>query len=295
MMRTRDWSSGGSVSQTSSATSRLRALQRGIRVVLGGYLVALLVGFPAAYLWLSSQERVPFLWGARLRGNEDAEVLGLLFACGGVGLGYFLVVVGQWICLFNAPQSHGAKELAYVCVLLALLVGAANVAAFLVGGTGDFDWLGRLLRRPLEGATWTRIPMGGLLQVLGGLALFGNILTFTQLLRALLLRAHQEKRTRRIQAFSFYLFAVVGASVGMGMAPAAVRSLPPVLPGFVLAWLLVLGWHAWLILGASSCAREILSAPVPGAGSLRANGKVALAARLANVLKDGERVGEGIA
>jgi hypothetical protein len=69
-MSTPDWSCGGSVPQTSSVTARLRALERGVQVVLGGYLVALLVAFPAACLWLSSQEGVPLLWRAGLVGNR---------------------------------------------------------------------------------------------------------------------------------------------------------------------------------------------------------------------------------
>jgi hypothetical protein len=267
-MSTSDWSCGGSVPQISSATARLGALQRGIRVVLSGYLVALLVAFPAACLWLSTQERVPFLGRADLVGNKDVEVLGLPLACGGAGLGCLLLIVGQWICLFNAPQSHGAKELALVCVHLAMVVAAVNAVALLVGGAGDFPWLGRLLDCPLESATWTNVPTGTLFQVIGGLALLGNILTFAQFLRALLLRAHQEKRTRRIEAFSFSVCVVVGASVGLAVAPATVRSSPLVLPGFVLAWLLVLGWHAWLILGACDCARGVLSATVSGATPL---------------------------
>jgi hypothetical protein len=278
-MSTTDWSCGGSVPQTFNATSRLRALQCGLRVVLGGYLVALLVAFPAVFLWLATQEGVPFLEQAGLVGHKDAEVLGLLLAGGGAGPGYLLLVLGQWICLFNAPQSHGAKELAFVCVLLAALVAAVNVAAFLVGGAGDFHWLERLLDRPLESATWTQVPPGSLFQIIGGLVLLGNILTFTQLLRALLLRAHQEKRTRRIEAFFFYVCVVVGGSVGTVMVPGAVRSSPLVLPGLVLAWLLVLGWHAWLILGACDCARGILSAPIPAGGSLRVDAEVALSDR----------------
>jgi hypothetical protein len=182
------------------------------------------------------------------------------------------MLIGQWVCLFNAPQGHGAKELAFVCVLLAVLVLPVNVAAFVVGGAGDFAWLGRILRYPLESTSWTKIPTGSLLQLIGGLLLV-NILTFSQFLRALLLRAHQENRTRRIEAFFFYVCVVVGGSVGVGMAPEVIRSSQLVLPAVVLAWLLVLGWHAWLILGACDCARMILSAPIAGAGGLRVDAK----------------------
>jgi hypothetical protein len=189
-------------------------LQRGIQVVLAGYVVALLVAFPGACLWLSSQEGVPLLWRAGLAGNEDAEVPGLLLACGGAVLGYLLLVVGQWLCLLHAPQSHGAKELAYVCVLLAVFVAPVNAAAFLVGGAGDFAWLSRLLHHPAHWTTWTEVPTGTLLQLAGGLLVLGNILTFTQFLRAVLLRAHPEKGARRIEAFCCFVCLVVGARSG---------------------------------------------------------------------------------
>jgi hypothetical protein len=257
-MRAPDWACGGSAPQTSSVTSRLRTLQRGNQIVLVGYLLAMLVAFPAFCLWLSSQEGVPLLSRAGLLGNDDAETLGLLLACGAAGLAYLLLLVGQWLCLSNAPQSHGAKELAYVCVLLAVFVAPVNVAAFFVGGAGDFEWLGRFLQHPLEAATWIKVPTGTLLQLFGALLLLGNILVFTQFLRALLLRAHQEKRAGRLEAFFLFVCLVVGGSFGVGLAPAAVRSSELVLPGVVLAWLLVVLWHAWLILGACDCARVIL-------------------------------------
>jgi hypothetical protein len=247
-------------------------LQRGIQVVLAGYLVGLLLAFPGACLWLSSQEGMPLLWRAGLMGNEDAEVLGLLLACGAGGLAYLLLLVGQWLCLFHSPQSYGAKDLAYVCVLLAVFLAPVNAAAFLVGGAGDFNWVGRLLRHPLAGTTWTEVPTGTLLQLLGAVLLVVNILTFTQFLRAVLLRAGQEKRARRIEAFYFFICLVVGGSIGVGMAPEAVRSFHLVGPGVVLAWLLVLLWQAWLILGACDCARGILGDSSQGT-SLRPDGR----------------------
>jgi hypothetical protein len=271
-MSTPEWACASSP-QNPTLTSRLRALRRGIQFVLGGYLVTLLVAFPAACLWLSSQEGVPLLWRAGLVGNPDAEELGLLFACVGAGLGYLLLVVGQWLCLVNAPQSHGGKELAFASLLLGLLVAPANGAALLVGGAGEFHWLRSLLHDPLAPATWTWVPIGTLLQLIGGLLLLGNILTFTQFLRALLLRAHPEKRAGRIEAFYFYVFVVVGASFGLGRAPEVLLSSPVLLPGFVLAWLVVLGWHAWLILGACGYTQVILSAPAPGDGRTRADDK----------------------
>jgi hypothetical protein len=272
MMSTHAWSCGGSAPQTSSVTSRLRTLQRAIQIVLAGYLVTLLVAAPAACLWLASQEGVPFLRQAGLAGNEDAEIAGLLLAFGGAVLGHLLVLVGQWLCLFHSPQSRGAKDLAYVCVLLVCCVAPVNAAALLVGEAGDLPWLGRLIHHPLAGTTWDKVPTGTLLQVVGVLLLLGNILVFTQYLRALLLRAHQEKRVRRIEAFYFFVCLVVGISFGAGTAPEAVRSSALVLQGVVLAWLLVLGGHAWLILGACGCAGAILGAPAPGARGLWGEG-----------------------
>jgi hypothetical protein len=248
-------------------------LQRGIQVVLAGYLVVLLVALPGACLWLSSQERVPVLWRAGLTGNDDAEAFGLLLACGGAGLGYLLLLAGQWLCLFHAPQSHGAKELAYLCVLLAVFLAPVNLAAFLIGGANDFGWLSRLLQHPLAGTTWTEVPTGTVFQLLGAVLLLVNMLTFTQFLRAVLLRAHQEKRAERIGAFNFFVCLVVGGSFGIGLAPETVRSFHLLVPGVVLAWLLVLAWQAWLILGACDCARGILSASAPGADGVRVDGK----------------------
>jgi hypothetical protein len=135
-----------------------------------------------------------------------------------------------------------------------------NVAAFFVGGAGNFEWLGQLLQHPLGEATWYRVPAGTLLQLVGALLLLGNILAFTQFLRALMLRANKEERTGRIEAFCLFVCLVVGGSFGVGLAPPAVRSSELVLPSVVLAWLLVVLWHAWLILGACGCARMILGA-----------------------------------
>jgi hypothetical protein len=263
-MRALDWTCGGSTPQTSSITLRLRMLQRGNQLVLGGYLLALLVAFPAFCFWLSSQEGVPLLSRAGLVGNNDAETLGLLLACGAAGLAYLLLLVGQWLCLYNAPQSHGAKELAFACVLLAVFVAPVNVLAFCVGGAGDFEWLGRLLQHPVAEATWMKVPTGTLLQLFGALLLLGNILVYTQFLRALLLRANQEKRAGRIEAFCLFVCLVVGGSFGVVLAPPAVRSSELLLPGVVLAWLLVVLWQAWLILGACDYAHMILGARASG-------------------------------
>jgi hypothetical protein len=262
-----------SAAHTASLTSRLRAIQRGVRLVLCGYLVLLGVALPGAVLWLGSQPDCELPWLAPLERSEDAEILGQLGGVGGGAVGYLLLTVGLWIGVTNAPQGHGAREWAFASVLLALLVPAASITAVVVGEAWEFTWLGAMLRQPGKPAMWGTIPTGALLLLAGGLLGLAYLLCYSQFLRALFLRAHDEKRSRRAERSTLLMCLVLGGSVGLALAPPVVRWEPSALVTVVAFWLLVLAGHVRLTLGACWYARTALAVQAPTSGTVRADGK----------------------
>src|SRR5262249_18783272 len=124
----------------------------------------------------------------------------------------------------------------------------------------DYQELGRLARTPFEPVAWGRVPLGAFLALLGLALALLDVLTFSQFLRALFLRAHQEQKGRRVEAFFLAVGAVIGGSFGLIFAPPVVRTSLLALGGLAAAWMLVVFWHLRLVLTACGYAQLALSA-----------------------------------
>jgi hypothetical protein len=236
--------------RTRQVTSRrvtLQSLQRGIRFVLGGYLMAALVALPGTVLWLATQPNGPL---AGLALGEDGRALALLAAVVGAVEAFVLVVWGQWGCLWHAAPGYGSRKWALVSGLLALLVPGVFVAAGVVGELGEVPWVAAFLANPLEVPDWDQAPPGELLQLLGALLAVGYLLSFGQFIRTLFLRIQDETRAGRIEVYLLGVCLVVGGSLGLALAPAEVRTSELALTGLAAGWVLVLGWHVKVTLRA---------------------------------------------
>jgi hypothetical protein len=242
---------------------RWQALWRGLQLVLAGYLLLLGVGGPGLFLWSVATGNWPLPGLEGLEGEEAVDAAGqILLALGGSG--FLLVLVGQWCCLFYAPQSHSAKEWMFVCVLLVVLVPLLNLAVPFVGGAGHYDVLGRLMRNPTDGSLWKQLPAGTVLQLAGGLMGVLNVFFYSQFLRGVLLRLEQGGRARAVEAFTASLGVLVGASVGVCFAPGIPVVRTPLLLGLGLAWMAALAWHAGLIFVTARRMGEVLAPLVGG-------------------------------
>src|SRR5438046_1865526 len=102
------WNSSGS-RVVHPTRSRWAEVERGLELVLVGYLVLFLLAVPGAVLWALSKAP-PVLTGLGPDARDNAEFFGLLLGLGGALAGYLLTHLGQWRCLLSAPQDHGAKE-----------------------------------------------------------------------------------------------------------------------------------------------------------------------------------------
>src|SRR3954469_24440912 len=105
------WNASGSKVLDLHTQARWRAIGRGLALVLGGYVVLCTLALAGIILaWQTTHGGPPARARQQLvqEGQDVPVVLGLR---GAVVLGYLLVLVGQWVCLRQAPHSHGAKEL----------------------------------------------------------------------------------------------------------------------------------------------------------------------------------------
>jgi hypothetical protein len=246
-MSTYKWPAPARPSKIAGSPARLRLLQRGIRFVLGGYLLATLVALPAAVLWLTTQ---PDGWLDALAVGEDARALALRVASVSAVLAFVLVARGQWGCLRHAPPGHGSRKWAFVSGLLALVVPGVAVAAGRVGELGEVPWVAAFLANPLQAPDWEQAPAGELLQLLGAVLAVGYLLSFSQFVRTLFLRIQDEERAGRIEVYFLGVCLVVGGSLGLALAPPEVRTSELALAGLATGWVLVLGWHVKVTLRA---------------------------------------------
>src|SRR5262245_62810514 len=124
-----------SVSRVAAAVVRPKwaEVRRGLILAAVGYSCLLVFLLPGLFLVWSAQQGGPTeaLLGV---GTDIATVLGWVLTGIGGGLGGLLLLGGQWRCLSSAPQSHGAKEFAFVCLCASIVVPGCFGVAYFLGG-----------------------------------------------------------------------------------------------------------------------------------------------------------------
>jgi hypothetical protein len=244
-MRTMDgpvkWNTSASKQVPTLAHPKWRQVRQGLILALAGQPLTLVFGLAGLYLVavpdgpLAARLNLPL---------EDASLVGWILVGGGL-FGYLLLLAGVWRCLLFAPQSHGAKDLQFACLLCTLIVpvcfglslyfGSKPVYAAVQSGPGD------LLRLEL-------LRPGPLLHLAGlGCGLMG-VLLFSAFARAVSRCLNDADATRTVTWYFWFVAFLMGATVGLILQ--AKRTTPyGMLPGLGTAWLLCLFWHALLIYG----------------------------------------------
>src|SRR5687767_14610260 len=107
--------------EVGSVQAKWKGVREGLRLILVGYCVALLLAGPGVALvgasrggWSPAlQQKVPL-------SADQAAGLGWALLAIGSATAYLTLLGGQWRCLLNASTRHGGKELLFTCMLCAL-------------------------------------------------------------------------------------------------------------------------------------------------------------------------------
>ncbi len=239
------WNTSGSGVSPAVSPPKWKEVQQGIRLVLLGYTVLVVIGAPGVFfLWLSGYPDRVAVSGLGLTPDETAE-LGWVITGAGALLAYLLVLVGQWRCLGHAPQRHGGKEFIYTSILCLLTAPPCLIAAHYLGGADNYS----LLAAGLDRAGLRDFLYGpGPLQVAGVLLGLLSVLCFSGFVHGVCKCMGRPGERRR----SFFWLAgfLVGGSVGIFLTPpSAPRS--EVFTGLVAGWAICLLWHVALVAAAS--------------------------------------------
>ncbi len=269
------WNTCGSREINVVARPRWREIRHGLWFAVLGNLL-LLGGGLLGLLFLLGMLDEPLLSRLGLA-PEDAEFVWLLPA-GLAVLGYVLVLVGQWRCLFHAPQSSSAKEMQFACLLCFLFAPVCFVAAHFLGGKATYA---ALRSGPEALVSLDVLQAGVLLQLTGLLLLLLSVLLFSGFARAVV-RCLRDERGVRVAGLYFWFVAfLLGGTIGL-LVEARHSARPEVVPALALGWLFCLLWHTLLLRGTRRRLGRVLktqnSRLLPTRPPAQANGQIPLQA-----------------
>ena len=203
---------------TCATRAKWHEVARGLQLSLLGSAFLALVGVPGAVLaWVAAYGGSA--WQARLsvQGEEAAaQVVGLaLLAVAGL-VGGGLILLGRWLCLVNAPQRDGAKELMLTCFLCSLTGAGLLAAAHYLGGDRNY---GVFRRGPDALALDDFFRSAGTVQLLGLLLLLGSSLLFGRFLHGAARYFGDGPRAGRLDAYFVLLCFVIGGTGGVYLFP----------------------------------------------------------------------------
>lgn len=251
------WNSSPSRLVTALARPKWKEVRQGLLLAMLGNVLALAAAPAGLSLVLGQGGPLAARLGLP---PDEATLLGWVLAVGGAGLGYALVLAGQWRCLLNAPQGFGAKDLLFTCLLCTVVVPACLVGAHFVGGSATYEALGA---GPGGLATLDLLGSGPLLQMAGLVLGLGTVLLFSGFARAVSRCINNADSTRSITCYFWFVAFLLGATVGL-LAQGKRTTLNGVVPGLALAWYLWLVWHVLLLHGAVRGIGRVLRGERPG-------------------------------
>lgn len=245
------WNSSDSRVLSLAIRSKWVGRRRGLRLVLSGHLVfcvlillGLAVVLPAAGSPLSELRLL-------LARGED---LGWILGGAALLLGYALLLLGQLLCLLDAPQRHGGKELLLACLLCSLVAPVCLVAGHFLDGAGTY----RVLLDPparLEG--WASLPVGSYLQLTGLLLGMLGVVAFSGFVRALACCLGDGTRASAVVRYFWALAFLVGGTLGLLLQGPRFTS-SAMWAGVLVGWSIALVWHGLLIHSVDRGVAEVL-------------------------------------
>src|SRR5262249_19405578 len=160
-------------------------------------------------------------------------------------VGYMFLVVGQWRCLLHAPQSHGAKELQFTCLLCSLAAPVCFVIAHYIGGGGTYV---AFCRGGFVLASLDRFHGADLLRVVGLLLFFSSLFLFGAFSRAVDRCLHKDEEEKKTYVFFWFVPFLLGGTFGVFFYA---RRLPlkESFLGLGMAWMVFFLLHAILVTG----------------------------------------------
>jgi hypothetical protein len=245
------WNASASREVAPVGRPKWREVRQGLALAIFGNMLFLGPGVLGLLLLGPLADRASNLLGFA---GEDVELLAKVMLAFGAGVGYLLVLVGQWLCLTAAPQGHSAKDLQFACLLCSILILPCFVAALSPGGTvlsASF----RDGRNDLGG--FNPLHPGVLLQIVSLVLGLLSILLFSGFTRALSRCLGGNAGNGGLTVYFWFVAFLLGGSVGVILqvrryVPPHVLSLLLLLLG--VSWLVSLLWHVLILSGT---ARQI--------------------------------------
>jgi hypothetical protein len=271
------WNASGSREVAAVARPKWREVRQGLVLALMGHILLLGPGLLGLVLIGPLADRAPDL--VRLDETDSAYLAKALLACG-AGLGYLLLLLGQWRCLTRAPQGHGAKDLQFACLLCSLLVPLCFLTAHYLGGTATYTAFRDGLSEMID---LDPLNPGVLLQILGVVLGVLAALLFSGFTGALA-RCLGANKGGVVNVYFWFVAFLLGGTVGVVLQVR--RYVPPdvlrlLLLVLVLSWLFAWLWHVMILGGAARRITRFLrdrrSGSIPLRGPLaREKGQVTM-------------------
>ena len=197
---------------------------------------------------------------ANLKGANKSSLLAFEAICWvGVSVviltsvvGYGMIIRGQWSCLKNTPDRHGAKWLMFAC-MTCLLMGPTLNTAFSYGGVKrmpDFHRGPRHLKMvEFDSATIH-------LQVASGAVSLASGLLFLGFLRAVARCFGDVRRMARVNLYLLATGLLLGGTVYLAFGARDTFMLPGVLLFLGVGWVVSFFWYLYLLLTIRFCITE---------------------------------------
>jgi hypothetical protein len=243
------WNGSGNSLLHLRTRAKWHEVGRGLQLSLLGSTFLVLVGLPGALLaWVAAYGGSAWRIRLAMQGEESsAQVIGLavLAVAGLVGGG--LILLGRWMCLVNAPQRHGAKELMFTCLLCSVTGVGLLAAAHYLGGAQNYA----VFRRGPDALDLGDfLHSAGTLQVLGLLLLLGSSLLFSRFLHASVRYFEDARRARRLDGYFVLLCFVLGGTGGVFLFPRGSEHRATALAVAAGCWLLCYVGNLYLVADA---------------------------------------------
>jgi hypothetical protein len=174
----------------------------------------------------------------------------------GVGLlsligawGYALVVRGQWKCLINVPERHGARWLMFASMTCLLFSPALTLACSISGiqHYPEFD------RGPMGIKYLEYTPLGGAIQIASGAISLASYALFMGFLRAVACCFEDKARIAHVNFYLWFLACLVVGSVIVITSIADWHHQFELVFMLATGWLASFFWYVFLVASVRSC------------------------------------------
>lgn len=243
------WNDSGNSVMHLRTRAKWHEIGRGLQLSLLGSIFLLLGGVPGVLIaWVAAyggpgwQSRLGMLGEA-----QSAEVVGLALLAIAALVGGGLILLGRWLCLTNAPQRHGAKELMFTCLLASVVGLTLLAAAHYLGGARNYALFHR---GPDSLELHDFLRSSGTLQLLGLALLLGSSILFSRFLHGAARYFEDAPRARRLDGYFVILCFMLGGTGGVFLFPRGSEHRATALAVAAGCWLLCFLANFYLVADA---------------------------------------------